>query len=243
MALGDIFDRGHNVTKTLWFLYKLERQALAAGGQVHVVLGNHEIMTFCDDLRYLSGKERLIAQLHGTDYANLYNVRHSLLGKWLATKPGIIRINEILFAHGGVGPHYQNWTIESFNDSLRTFLQEDIFQYLLRDSVATAPVDSVKYDQRLYFFFAENSPFWHRGYVLSDSLAKPLKGVLKKFKSRVHVVAHTALPTISEFYDGTVIAVDLRRPATEILLLVGRKTKKMKRFKIDLQGGLAPLGT
>jgi len=46
VALGDIFDRGHDVTRTVWFLYKLERQAKEQGGRVHVVLGNHEIMTF-----------------------------------------------------------------------------------------------------------------------------------------------------------------------------------------------------
>jgi len=45
VALGDIFDRGHDVTRTVWFLYKLERQAKKHGGRVHIVLGNHEIGT------------------------------------------------------------------------------------------------------------------------------------------------------------------------------------------------------
>ncbi|MCG8607001.1 metallophosphoesterase [bacterium] len=242
VALGDIFDRGHDVTKTLWFLYKLERQARIAGGRVHVVLGNHEIMTFCNDLRYLSGKENLIGQLHGTTYSNLFNVRHSLLGRWLASKPGLIKINEILFAHGGVDPVYRDWTLQAFNDSLRAFMQEDMFQDLLQDSVQLATrADSIRYYRRLIFFFDENSVFWNRAYVMSDTLKNELKDILKRFKSRVHVVAHTALPTIRQFYDGKVIAVDLRRPATEILLLVGRKTKKMKRFKISLQGVVIPL--
>ena len=49
VILGDIFDRGHHVTKILWLLYQLDRQAELAGGRVHVVLGNHEIMTFDND--------------------------------------------------------------------------------------------------------------------------------------------------------------------------------------------------
>ena len=41
---GDLFDRGNEVTACLWLLYKLEDEAKAKGGYVHVVLGNHEIM-------------------------------------------------------------------------------------------------------------------------------------------------------------------------------------------------------
>ncbi|MFQ5769647.1 MAG: metallophosphoesterase, partial [bacterium] len=87
VALGDLFDRGQDVTKTLWFLYKLEKQADRAGGKVHILLGNHEIMTFSNDLRYLSAKENLIATMHQTQYAKMFDVHHSVLGKWLASKP------------------------------------------------------------------------------------------------------------------------------------------------------------
>ena len=44
--LGDLFDRGNDVVRTLWFIYRLEREARKQGGAIHVVLGNHEIMTF-----------------------------------------------------------------------------------------------------------------------------------------------------------------------------------------------------
>ena len=122
VALGDIFDRGQDVTRTVWFLYKLERQAKEQGGRVHVVLGNHEIMTFGNDLRYLSGKEKLIANMYNISYSEMYSPRHSILGKWLAQKPGILKINKALFAHGGITPDYNVISIQAFNDSLRTFL-------------------------------------------------------------------------------------------------------------------------
>ena len=41
---GDLFDRGNRVTEYLWLLYKLEDEAKAQGGYVHVILGNHDIM-------------------------------------------------------------------------------------------------------------------------------------------------------------------------------------------------------
>lgn len=246
--LGDFFDRGNDVTKTLWFLYKLERQAKEHGGYVHIVLGNHEILTFCNDLRYLSRKENLIAKLHNTEYSKMFDIHHSILGKWLASKPGIIKINKTLFAHGGVTPEYTNYSIESFNDSLYTYLHEDLFKYLLIDSLAADSLslslthaDSLQLWRRLYFFFAENSVFWHRGYVASDTLQSDLKKVLKRFKSKLHVVAHTTVSTIQEFYDGKVIAVDLARPGTEMLLLVRKGSKKYKRYKYDLNGTLVDL--
>jgi hypothetical protein len=71
--LGDLFDRGADVTWVLWFLYELERQARAAGGGSHVVLENHETMIFTEDLRYVSEKEQLLA-LHGTSYSYLFDI-------------------------------------------------------------------------------------------------------------------------------------------------------------------------
>jgi len=241
VALGDIFDRGHDVTRTVWFLYKLERQAKEQGGRVHLVLGNHEIMTFGNDLRYLSGKEKLIANLHNISYSEMYSPSHSILGKWLAQKPGIIKINKALFAHGGIAPEYNVFSIQAFNDSLRTFLQEDVFNYLLQDSIPTALIDSLQFYRRLAFFYSSNSVFWYRAYVGTDTLKKDLKKVLKHFKSKVHVVAHTPVRSIREFYDGKLVAVDLAEAATEMLLLVRRDKNKFKKFKVMLDGNLEQL--
>ncbi|MFQ6114167.1 MAG: metallophosphoesterase [bacterium] len=244
--LGDIFDRGYDVTKTLWFLYNLEKQAKEHGGYVHILLGNHEIMTFSNDLRYLSAKENLIAKLHSTEYSNMFDIHHSILGEWLASKPGIIKINKILFAHGGVTPYYTNYSIESFNDSLYSYLHDDLFKYLLADSstidsLLLTHADSLQFGRRLHYFFADNSVFWHRGYVVTDTLESDLKKVLKKFKSKLHVVGHTTVNTIQEFYDGKVIAVDLEKPVTEMLLLVRKGSKKYRRYKYDLNGTLESL--
>ncbi len=241
VALGDIFDRGQDVTRTVWFLYQLERQAKEQGGRVHIVLGNHEIMTFGNDLRYLSGKEKLIANLHNISYSEMYSPRHSFLGKWLAQKPGIIKINKALFAHGGIVPEYNAISIHAFNDSLRTFLQEEVFNYLLQDTIPTALVDSLQFYKRLAFFYAGNSVFWHRAYVGTDTLENDLKRVLKNFKSNVHVVAHTPVKSIQEFYDGKIIAVDLADAATEMLLLVRKNKNKFNRFKVLMSGKLEQL--
>lgn len=179
--------------------------------------------------------------MHNIGYSEMYSPRYSFLGKWLATKPGIIRINKALFAHGGITPDYNVISIRAFNDSLRTFLQEEVFYHLLQDSIPTALVDSLQFYRRLAFFYSSNSVFWHRAYVSSDTLDKDLKSVLKNFKSKVHVVAHTPVRSIGEFYDGKIVAVDLADAATEMLLLVRRSKNKFNRFKVLLDGTLEQL--
>ena len=53
---GDLFDRGFHITECMWLLYKLESEAAIAGGKVHLIIGNHEIMNMTDDWRYVDVK-------------------------------------------------------------------------------------------------------------------------------------------------------------------------------------------
>ena len=57
VSLGDLLDRGAESRKVLDLLMRLESEARAAGGAVHVVLGNHEVMNIAGDLRYVSTEE------------------------------------------------------------------------------------------------------------------------------------------------------------------------------------------
>ncbi|MFI5132638.1 MAG: metallophosphoesterase, partial [Chitinophagales bacterium] len=56
---GDMFDRGEQVTECLWLVYTLEEKAKAAGGYIHFILGNHEIMNLNGDIRFV--KEKYLA--------------------------------------------------------------------------------------------------------------------------------------------------------------------------------------
>ncbi|NNF38754.1 MAG: hypothetical protein HKN71_08805 [Gemmatimonadetes bacterium] len=57
VSLGDLLDRGPDSRQAMDLLMRLEQQAPQAGGQVHVILGNHELMVMTGDLRYLSEGE------------------------------------------------------------------------------------------------------------------------------------------------------------------------------------------
>lgn len=53
VSLGDLLDRGDDSRKVMDLLMRLQTEAAAAGGQVHVVVGNHEAMNVLGDLRYV----------------------------------------------------------------------------------------------------------------------------------------------------------------------------------------------
>jgi len=57
VSLGDLIDRGPGSRKVVELLMKLDDQAEQAGGAVHMVLGNHEVMVMTGDLRYVSPAE------------------------------------------------------------------------------------------------------------------------------------------------------------------------------------------
>ena len=54
---GDILDRGSETRPVMELLMRLEGEAKKAGGRVHALLGNHEVMNVLGDLRYVSREE------------------------------------------------------------------------------------------------------------------------------------------------------------------------------------------
>ena len=234
VVVGDMVDRGDDATAVLWFLYGLEPQAEAAGGRLDVVLGNHEIMVLLNDLRYVQPKERAIAEAHGVSYDRMFDPRHSILGTWLVSKPALIRVDDVLFAHGGVSTDYLGYSLESLDDSLATYSREELF-YRWSDATYATPPDTSGVNRRDALFMGQRSPLWYRAYVNTDTVATELNSVLDHFRARLHVVGHTALPTIAQTYGGNVIAVNTVPFAAELLLLV-RDGPDYERWRFRTSG-------
>ncbi len=57
VVVGDILDRGPDSRAAMDFLMRIEAEAAAAEGHVHVLIGNHESMLLTGDLRYVSAAE------------------------------------------------------------------------------------------------------------------------------------------------------------------------------------------
>ena len=57
VVTGDLLDRGPDSRKVMDLVMQLEPMAAAAGGQVHMLFGNHEVMNLVGDLRYVAVEE------------------------------------------------------------------------------------------------------------------------------------------------------------------------------------------
>ena len=237
--MGDIFDRGDDVTKVLWLIHELEIQAEQTRGKVHLLLGNHEIMTMTKDLRYLARKEKALSIAYEVGYDQMFHPVSSYLGAWLSHKPPVVKIDDVLFAHGGI-VDLGTPLIEEYNEQAFRYMTDDIFTEITREYADSAAYDPERWLRRKSFFYSSMSPFWYRGYALSDTLEDQLDNMLKKYSSKLHVVGHTPFDSITQRYNGKFITTDLNEKATELLLLI-RKGRKYSRYRIDAQGVISEL--
>ena len=194
---GDVFDRGDQVTETLWLIHKLEQQALKAGGRVHFLLGNHELLVLHGDFRYLHKKYRYTTAALQMPFDALFNQK-SYLGRWLRSLPVSIKINDIAFVHGGFSPEVIKETpsLEEINTIFHTKIINSNAKEIIEDELL----------QLLYF---EQGPLWYRDYFAADKLEKAaLKKILKKLDVQRIVVGHTSFVAITTMFDNRIIGID-----------------------------------
>lgn len=193
VVAGDVFDRGSQVTEVLWLLRSLEAQALVAGGRVHVLLGNHEVMALRGDARYLHPKyEALQGGLLHTDQQRLYG-KDSELGRWLRSRSVLLKLGPFLFAHGGPSPALcaEEKDLERFNARFRSAMDEPGSLDLL----------------------GKSGPVWYRGLIpgvakKAEASELEVETLLKAFGVQAIVVGHTTVGSIQSFHGGRVFGID-----------------------------------
>jgi hypothetical protein len=196
VMIGDMFDRGPKVTEVLWFLYGLEAEARAAGGAVHVLLGNHETMVLYDDLRYVNPKYAAVAKLLDASHSALFN-EQTVLGRWLRTKPMLVQVNDMLFVHGGLNPEYAalKMSIQETNEAFRASLGQP------RTTVRATPLPA--------FLYGPRGPIWYRGYFNAPKIESvELDALLTQYGVKRIVVGHTTLKGVYSHFGGRVINTD-----------------------------------
>jgi hypothetical protein len=195
---GDIFDRGDRVLEILWFLIGLEAEAEAAGGKVHVMLGNHEVMILQRDLRYIHRKYQYTSSLFRKPYSELFE-DDSFLGQWLRSKPIYIKINDIGFVHGGI-----NESIFSFGFPIEE-LNEIYFDKVLSHN----KIHSLSRDRLRTYLLGEDGPLWYRGYADVDKYdIVRTDNLLEKMNVNHVIVGHTSMPNILSLWDKKIIFID-----------------------------------
>jgi hypothetical protein len=195
VVVGDVFDRGGRVTECLWLLRHLGAQALKAGGRVHMLLGNHEIGALRGDERYLHPDyQELHKKLLGRDQKTLYGPTTEL-GRWLRSRPVLLRLGPFLFVHGGPSPAMmaEEKDLDAFNAAFQKVVDQEGRPRLL----------------------GKDSPLWYRGLLPGNGSKRPdasgqeVEDMRRHFGVRTLVVGHTTLMGgITAFHGGRVHGID-----------------------------------
>jgi diadenosine tetraphosphatase ApaH/serine/threonine PP2A family protein phosphatase len=226
VQLGDIVDRGPESRKVLDFVRRLEREAQTAGGQLHLLLGNHEVARMLGDLRltmageyaafatadsvtvrdsYLKtlkpghlDREQLIQQTP-PGFVELRQAfgRDGEYGRWLRQLPVTIKIDGFQFVHGGISPAVAPLGCQAINDQVRREMTNDL------DKTRAAPLVTLA--------ARPDGPLWYRGLAQEpDTFAPQIDEILAKAHARAIVVGHTVTPSgrITTRFDGRVIEID-----------------------------------
>lgn len=214
VLVGDMFDRGRDATPIFWLIYKLETEAEAAGGEVTLILGDHEEMVLRNNLKYTLDKYGFLADFLGMTYNSLWNGK-SLLGRWLQSKNSIQIVGDNLYVHAGLSNEFierteDGMTIENMNQKIGDnlpFLQaeresnlgKDLSRFLFNDS---------------YF-----GPLWYRGMVKTSSKYEPIKDkavgkLLETYGVKRIIVGHTELKEVGyiKAYNKKVYCVNVNHP-------------------------------
>jgi hypothetical protein len=253
---GDLVDRGPADRAVLDLVRRLQQEADAAGGRVHVLLGNHEVMNLVRDLRYVSEEshrefaaderagdrdeawrefrrqnassgmpEAEVRAAFGKRYPPGYFGRvrafgpSGTYGGWLRDLPALVKVNGVVFVHGGLTPEVAAVGLDDINaqvrDSLRAAMGSiDALQRLvplplgygeavtLAGRVTRTPdaaPDALAAARDLLrqtssgLPFAPLGPLWYRGVSLENERAEreAVSKALAALGARAMMVGHT----------------------------------------------------
>ncbi|NNK48339.1 MAG: calcineurin [Gemmatimonadetes bacterium] len=204
---GDILDRGDEEEATFRFLADLEEQAEAAGGDIHVLNGNHELMNAYLDYRYVTDGgwadfedvttvatvDSFLASLEPNQRARAQALRPGgEFARLLAENNTFLIVGTTLFTHGGVLPEHVDWGLDWMNGEIRSWLRDEIPQ-----------PDWIRGDL---------SPVWNRLYSDAPDRAAcdTLVSVLDGLGVQRMVVGHTIQDAgITSYCGGRVWCIDV----------------------------------
>jgi len=207
---GDQLDRGDDEPQILDLFARLEQEARAAGGAVHVLNGNHEVMNVQGDFRYVTPDgfhdfsgghpdalhERLAAQLpaeqRGRTAAFLPGGE---MARRLAVHPVVLQIGDNVFVHGGVLEQHVRYPLARINQETSAWM-------------SGAPNEAAPQS-----LTSQRAPIWVRDYSYgtpaSDRCAE-LARVLGALSAQRMVVGHTVQQQgINSACDGKVWRIDV----------------------------------
>ena len=114
-------------------------------------------------------------------------------GRWVRSHDTIIRINDIVYLHGGLSPKYAQWPIRKINETVRDELAD---LQKLPGGIVQDP----------------DGPLWYRGLATGDEnlLRSHVLSALAHLGAARFVISHTfADGAVTPRFDGKVLLIDV----------------------------------
>lgn len=204
VSLGDLVDRGPDSRAVMDLLMRLEAEAPLSGGDVHLVLGNHEAMNLTGDYRYVSQAEYASfagASSEAGAQPGEMELRAAFAaggpyGAWLLAHPVLIVINDTAYVHGGLSAAVAELGLIEINARLH----EELARAMTPGTTTLGPL------------LSDTGPLWYRGTARCHALIEDarLQRSLDRLSVRRVVIGHT--PTrnllVSSRFGGNVVMLD-----------------------------------
>jgi hypothetical protein len=220
VSVGDLIDRGPNSRKVMDLMMRLEIEARHAGGEVHTLLGNHELLA-------TSKRNELYLHMNDTgsfrdfkmgarqtpldSYFNAFQ-GDSVYAKWIRSRPTILKLGRNLFVHGGIDLWLKNHSINEINMLVRRWVE-------FEQGVGPKPEESTAW------VIGGGGPLWSRKQSAKlDSIkeienpdlftSEKLHSLLKSLGADRLFIGHTPVKTIEQslnhpIYGSGVVRTDL----------------------------------
>ncbi len=209
---GDVLDRGDDDRKIFDWLEALQPEAKAAGGQVILLSGNHELMNAAQDFRYVTpGAFAAFDDLGGRPAAFRPGGAYALR---IALRPFVVQVGDAVYVHGGVLPEHVEYGLARMQGELRAWL------------AGQGPLPSL--------VTKEDSPVWTRAYSGESADCERLTRALAMLNAKRMVVGHTPQQNgITSACDDKVWRIDTGMARfyggpTEVLELVGDRVRALR---------------
>jgi TPR repeat protein len=226
---GDILDRGPDSRKVMDLLMRLEEQARAAGGAVHVLIGNHEAMNIYGDLRYVSPGEFAAFREDPSVQAQVFSYERARRLQNETAKPELDNARWEAADFPGFQEHrqafspegtYGGW-IRGLNAAVK--INDTLFVHAgLSPKYASWGLDRLNHAVRAELanfgqlhggvVIDEQGPLWYRGLAQGDEaeLQPVVEAILQNYGVKRVVVGHSyAEAAITPRFGGKVILIDI----------------------------------
>ena len=255
VQIGDVLDRGDKPRHIFDLAMRLEKEAEAAGGKVHMMIGNHEEMnlanTAFDREGYITPEQfvqflpesykvkqeqkfrrkagslssensisnedftvcwqeiidKSFGKARSSGRMSYFKNLNELYGDWIIGHNVIIKINDIVFVHGGINERFSQWPLKEINETYRIEL-DDLRKAVIRNQPSKIP----SYDRKLYN--EPNGPLWNRALSREESEESldVVESILDNLQANHIIVAHTPQTRVGEEemkrYNGKVWIID-----------------------------------